>query len=152
MDKVDQAINALLALFASAADAVIAGLAAIEQWLRAELTTLGVAPQIQTVIMIAVAVVLLLVVLRVFGGVIRVILVVFLILLALHVVLPIAHARPPGESHAAANAKGRSRPASPFADRLVRARSDAALAHLAAGAAGAKDCPCLAAARLISLS
>jgi len=92
MKKVDQAINALLALFASAADAVLAGLAAIEQWLRTQLTGLGVAPQIQTVIMIAVAILLLLLVLRVFGGIIRVVLVVFLILLALHVVLPLAHA------------------------------------------------------------
>lgn len=92
MEKVDQAINALLALFASAADAVLAGLAAVEQWLRAQLTGLGVAPQIQTVIMIAVAILLLLLVLRVFGGIIRVVLVVFLILLALHVVLPLAHA------------------------------------------------------------
>lgn len=92
MEKVDQAINALLALFASAADAVLAGLAAIEQWLRIQLTGLGVAPRIQTVIMIAAAIVLLLLVLRVFGGVIRVVLVIFLILLALHVVLPIAHA------------------------------------------------------------
>ena len=92
MEKVDQAINALLALFASAADAVLAGLAAIEQWLRGQLTGLGVAPQIQTVIMVAAAIVLLLLVLRVFGGVIRIVLVIFLILLALHVVLPLAHA------------------------------------------------------------
>jgi hypothetical protein len=92
MEKVDQAINALLALFASAADAVLAGLAAVEQWLRTQLTGLGVAPQIQTVIMVAVAILLLLLVLRVFGGIIRVVLVVFLILLALHVVLPLAHA------------------------------------------------------------
>jgi hypothetical protein len=92
MEKVDQAINALLALFASAADAVLAGLAAVEQWLRTQLTGLGVEPRIQTVIMVAVAIVLLLLVLRVFGGVIRVVLVVFLILLALHVVLPLAHA------------------------------------------------------------
>jgi hypothetical protein len=92
MEKVDQAINALLALFASAADAVRAGLAAVEQWLRTQLTGLGVEPRIQTAIMVAVAIVLLLLVLRVFGGVIRVVLVVFLILLALHVVLPLAHA------------------------------------------------------------
>jgi hypothetical protein len=92
MEKVDQAINALLALFASAADAVLAGLAAVEQWLRTQLTGLGVEPRIQTAIMVAVAIVLLLLVLRVFGGVIRVVLVVFLILLALHVVLPLAHA------------------------------------------------------------
>ncbi|HST75772.1 MAG TPA: hypothetical protein VLJ20_10410 [Acetobacteraceae bacterium] len=92
MEKVDQAINALLALFASAADAILAGLAAVEQWLRTQLSGLGVAPQIQTVIMVAVAILLLLLVLRVFGGIIRVVLVVFLILLALHVVLPLAHA------------------------------------------------------------
>ena len=91
MEKVDQAIDALLALFATAADAVLAGLAAIEEWVRLQLTSVGLAPQFQTAIMVAFAVVLLLLVLRVFGGVIRVLLVLFLILLALHVVLPLAH-------------------------------------------------------------
>ena len=92
MHQVDNAINSLLLLFRSATNAVLAGLAAVEQWLRVQLTGLGIAPTIQTVIMLAVAVLLILLVLRVFGGVIRVLLVVFLILLALHVVLPLAHA------------------------------------------------------------
>ena len=92
MSQVDHAINSLLALFRAAADVVLAGLAAVEQWVRIKLTGLGVAPGIQTVIMLAVAVLLILLVLRVFGGVIRVLLVVFLILLALHVLLPLAHA------------------------------------------------------------
>ena len=92
MHQVDNAINSLLLLFRSAANAGLAGLAAVEQWLRVQLTGLGIAPAIQTVIMLAVAVLLILLVLRVFGGVIRVLLVVFLILLALHVVLPLAHA------------------------------------------------------------
>ena len=92
MHQVDSAINSLLLLFRSAANTVLAGLTAVEQWLRVQLTGLGIAPAIQTAIMLAVAVLLILLVLRVFGGVIRVLLVVFLILLALHVVLPLAHA------------------------------------------------------------
>ncbi len=92
MHQLDHAITALLALFRAASDVVLAGLAAVEQWLRVQLTGLGVAPGLQTAIMLAAAVVLAVLVLRVFGGVIRILLIVFLILLALHVLLPLAHA------------------------------------------------------------
>lgn len=92
MDRLEQAVNELLALFSRAADWLLAGLADLEQWLRRELAGLGIPPEAQTAIMILAALLLLLIVLRLFGGVIRVVLVVFLILLALHVVLPLAHA------------------------------------------------------------
>ncbi len=91
MDQVDQAINALLRLFRAAGDALLAGLAAVEVWLRVQLSHLGVERSIQPVILTAVAILLLVAILRLFGGAIRVLLVVLLILLALHVVLPIAH-------------------------------------------------------------
>ena len=92
MHQVDSALNSLLLLFHAAVNAVLAGLAAVEQWLRIQLTGLGVAPSLQTAVMLAVAVLLIVLVLRVFGGVIRVLLIVFLVLWALHVVLPLAHA------------------------------------------------------------
>ena len=92
MHQVDSALNSLLLLFRAAVNAVLAGLGAVEQWLRIQLTGLGVAPSLQTAVMLAVAVLLIVLVLRVFGGVIRVLLIVFLVLWALHVVLPLAHA------------------------------------------------------------
>lgn len=89
MQRVDQAITKLLALIKGLVDLLLSGLAAIEVWLRGQLHGLGVAPPIQTVILIAVAVVLIVVALRLFGGVLRAVVVIFLVLLALHAVIPI---------------------------------------------------------------
>ena len=89
MDRVDQAITKLLALIKSLVDLVLGALAAIEVWLRGQLAGLGVAPRIQTIILIAVAVVLIAVTLRLFGGVLRAVVVIFLALLALHALMPV---------------------------------------------------------------
>ncbi len=89
MERVDQAISKLLALIRSLVDLVLSGLAAIEMWLRGQLAGLGVAPSIQTIILIAVAVVLIAVTLRLFGGVLRAVVVTFLVLLALHTLIPV---------------------------------------------------------------
>jgi hypothetical protein len=89
MQRVDQAITKLLALIKDLVDLLLSGLAAVELWLRGQLGGLGVAPPIQTVILIAVAVVLIAVALRLFGGVLRAVVVIFLVLLALHAVIPI---------------------------------------------------------------
>jgi len=89
MERVDQAITKLLALIKSLVDLVLGALAAVEVWLRGQLAGLGVAPPIQTVILIAVAVVLIALALRLFGGVLRGVVVIFLILLALHALIPV---------------------------------------------------------------
>jgi hypothetical protein len=89
MEQVDQAITKLLALIRSLVDLVLGGLAAIEVWLRGQLAGLGVAPPIQTIILIAVAVLLIAVTLRLFGGVLRAVVVIFLVLLALHALIPV---------------------------------------------------------------
>jgi hypothetical protein len=89
MEQVDQAITKLLALIRSLVDLVLRGLAAIEVWVRGQLAGLGVAPPIQTIILIAVAVLLIAVTLRLFGGVLRAVVVIFLILLALHALIPV---------------------------------------------------------------
>lgn len=89
MDRVDQAITKLLALIKSLVDLVLSVLAAIEVWLRGQLAGLGVAPRIQTIILIVVAVVLIAVTLRLFGGVLRAVVVIFLALLALHALMPV---------------------------------------------------------------
>jgi len=89
MQRIDQAITTLLALIRSLVDLVLSGLAAIEVWLRGQLAGLGVAPPIQTIILIAIAVVLIAVTLRLFGGVLRAVVVIFLVLLALHALIPV---------------------------------------------------------------
>ena len=89
MQRIDQAITTLLALIKSLVDLVLSGLAAIEVWLRGQLAGLGVAPPIQTIILIAVAVVLIAITLRLFGGVLRAVVVIFLVLLALHALIPV---------------------------------------------------------------
>ncbi len=87
-DRIQQAIAQVISAIRSFLDLVLAGLAAIEVWIRGELTQLGVAPPIQTVILIAVALLLIVAALRLFGGFLRVILLIFLILLVVQAVIP----------------------------------------------------------------
>jgi hypothetical protein len=89
LDRVNQAITELLALIRSLVDLILGGLAAIETWLRGQLAGLGVAGPIQTIILLAVALLLIVAALRLFGGVLRAIVVIFLILLALHALMPV---------------------------------------------------------------
>jgi hypothetical protein len=89
MERVDQAITKLLALIRDLVDLGLSGLAAIEVWLRGQLAGLGVAPPIQTIILIAIAVVLIVATLRLFGGILRAAVVIFLVLLALHALMPV---------------------------------------------------------------
>ena len=74
-------LTALLALFAG-----IFGL--IETFLRRLLSQAGLSANVQSVVIIVVAVLFILAVLRAFGGVFRVLLIVFLLLLVIHVMLP----------------------------------------------------------------
>ncbi len=90
MDRINQGINALIALFIAGANLVWAWLAIADRWLHGKLTELGVGPPLQTIILIVVTVVLIAAVLRLFGGIIRLLLVVLLFLLALQMVLPVA--------------------------------------------------------------
>ena len=92
MRAVDQALSTVEAAFFAIIDFVFGVLAAIELWLRAQLTAAGVGPEVQTILLIAVAVLLLLAALNLLGGVLRVLIVLFLILLGIHIVLPlVAH-------------------------------------------------------------
>jgi hypothetical protein len=89
LERVNQAITELLVLIRRLVDLALSGLAAIEVWFRHQLTGLGVVGPIQTIILIAIAVVLIAVALRLFGGVLRAVVVIFLVLLALHALLPV---------------------------------------------------------------
>jgi hypothetical protein len=82
-------INTLLQLLISLGNVIVAGIVAIELWLRAELGHFGLPPNVQTIILIALALLLILGSLRLFGGLVRAAVVLVLILIAIHILLPI---------------------------------------------------------------
>jgi hypothetical protein len=89
MDGFTNAINSVLQLLLQIGNLIVAGLVAVELWLRGQLATLGLPPAVQTVIMLALAAVLILGALRLFGGLIRAIVLLVLILIAIHILLPV---------------------------------------------------------------
>jgi hypothetical protein len=70
------------------AAATLAGLAVVEVWLRAQLAALGLGPQLQTVIIIVIALALLFPAIRLISGVARLILVALLIVILAQIVVP----------------------------------------------------------------
>jgi hypothetical protein len=92
VDRFRHVVNSLLQLILWLGNLIVAGIMAIESWLRAQLSQLGVSQPVQTVILLAVAVVLIVAALRLFGGLIRVAVVLVLILIAIHIVMPLVHA------------------------------------------------------------
>jgi hypothetical protein len=83
------AIDTLLKLLTQLGVAVAAILTALELWLRGELQQLGLPHMVQTVILLAVAALLVLGSLRLFGGLVRVAVVLILVLIAIHIVMPV---------------------------------------------------------------
>ena len=88
MNDVSNLVRSLLDLVISLGNIIVAALVTIEVWLRAQLTQLGLPPPIQTAILVAVAVLLIIGALRLFGGLIRIAIVLILILIAIHIALP----------------------------------------------------------------
>jgi hypothetical protein len=89
VDDFKRAINSLLQMLVELGNLILAGLVAFERWVRAQLETFGLTPEIQTVIMLALAVLLILGSLRLFGGLIRIVMLLVLVLVAIHIVLPV---------------------------------------------------------------
>ncbi len=89
MDSLNHAVEVLLHLVIQAGNLIVAGIIAIELWMRAQLATLGLPPDIQTVLLVALAVLLIVAALRLFGGLIRVAVVLVVVLIAIHVLLPV---------------------------------------------------------------
>jgi hypothetical protein len=84
-------IDSLLQLLIQLGNIVVGWIVIIEDALRTQLTHLGVVPQLQTIILLAVAVILILGALKLFGGLIRVAVVLVLLLIAIHILMPILH-------------------------------------------------------------
>jgi hypothetical protein len=91
LDSFKHVINSLLQLLIQLGDIIVGWIVIIENALRGELMRLGVAPPLQTVILLAFAIILILGALKLFGGLIRVAVVLVLILIAIHVLVPIVH-------------------------------------------------------------
>ncbi len=89
MDSFSRMINSLLRLIITLGNIVLAGIVAIELWVRGQLAQLGVPKTLQTVILVTVAILLIIASLRIFGGLIRVALVLVLVLIGLHILAPL---------------------------------------------------------------
>ena len=89
MNSASNFVRSLLDLLISLGNIVVAALITVEVWLRAQLAQFGLPPPIQTAILVAVAVLLIIGALRLFGGLIRVAVVLVLILIAIHIALPV---------------------------------------------------------------
>src|SRR5690348_4104405 len=70
-------------------DLAVSGLTVIELWLRGQLTTLGLPAELQTVLMLALAALLVVAVIRVLGGLLRVAVLLVLLLVAVRALLPV---------------------------------------------------------------
>ncbi len=89
MESFTQLINRLLRIVITVGNIVLAGIVAIELWMRGQLAQLGVPKTLQTVLLATVAILLIVASLRIFGGLIRVALVLILVLIALHILAPL---------------------------------------------------------------
>ena len=82
-------VDSLLNIVIQLGHLIVAALVAIELWLRDQLALAGVPPVIQTVLLIAFAALLIVGSLRLFGGLIRVAVVLVLVLFAIHIIMPV---------------------------------------------------------------
>ena len=89
MDSFQHVITTLVQILIELGRLSLNALISTEEWVRDRLSVAGVSANVQTAIMAGVAVVLILVALRLFGGLIRVFVVLVLLLIAIHILLPV---------------------------------------------------------------
>ena len=89
MDSFRHVASTLLQLLIQLGDLIVAGIVTIELWLRAQLAQFGLPPNIQTAILVVLAALLIIGALRLFGGLIRIAVVLVLILIAIHILMPL---------------------------------------------------------------
>jgi hypothetical protein len=85
---VDQAINFLLALILGLFGLIVTAIATTEGFLRDLLAEAGIGGQVQSIVLVVTAILLMLAALRLFGGVFGVLITVVLILLVAHILAP----------------------------------------------------------------
>ena len=89
MDNLQHVLTTLLRISIELGHILLDALITIEEWAHDRLGQFGLSANVQTVIMTGVALVLILAALRLFGGLIRFIVVVVLLLIAVHILLPV---------------------------------------------------------------
>ncbi len=89
MSQLQTAIDTLLKLLTEFGLAVAGILTGFELWLRGVLQQFGVPHTLQTLLLLAVAALLVLGSLRLFGGIIRIAVILILVLVAIHIVMPV---------------------------------------------------------------
>ena len=92
MDQVKGVLDSLLDLLIRLGDVIVGVILAIELWLSDKLGAMGIPPLLQTVVLVGFAAMLVLAALRLFGGLIRIAVILVLALIALHVLMPVMHA------------------------------------------------------------
>ncbi len=88
MDFVDEALHTVGTWLELLIGVLLGLFGVIEGFIRSILLQAGIPENLQRIIMLVVAVLLIIGIVRVFGGVLRFLLVLFLILLALHILVP----------------------------------------------------------------
>jgi hypothetical protein len=88
MDMVNEALHTLGTWLEALIGLFLGIFAVIENFCQSVLNQAGVPENLQKIVLLLVAVVFIVVILRLFGGLIRWLIVLFLILLALHILLP----------------------------------------------------------------
>ena len=84
----DQPINFLLALILGLFGLIVTAIATIESFLRGLLTEAGISGQVQSIVLVVTAILLMLAALRLFGGIFGVLITIVLILLVVHILAP----------------------------------------------------------------
>jgi hypothetical protein len=88
MNSVDQALQTVKTWLRELLAFLFRVFTAIEGFLHATMTQAGIPGGVQSLVILVVAILFIVAVLRLFGGIIRLLLVLFLILLLLHVLVP----------------------------------------------------------------
>lgn len=88
MDVVNQALHTLGIWLETLIGLLLGVFVVIEGFFRSLLVHAGVPENLQQILLLVVAVLLIIGILRIFGGLLRFLLIVFLILLALHILVP----------------------------------------------------------------
>lgn len=88
MDWINQALHLAATWLELLIGLLLGVFGVIEEFVRTLLVQIGVPANLQQIVLLVVAVVLVVIILRVFGGLLRLLLGLFLILLILHVLVP----------------------------------------------------------------
>lgn len=88
MDDLKRVVSDVLAILIRVGGAILSAGEAIEVSVREQLAAMGASPLTQTMVLVVLAFAIILLALRIFGGLLRLAVVVILVLIALQVIMP----------------------------------------------------------------